>query len=993
MTIPPFKKGVGRLATDRYDFEDHLEGINPAGFTNFRHTADQIDMNPAVIGGAGTVQSSFSNVAAFIASTLNNGQGFITVGDGYDTWHAADGSTNFDPAIPSLDTLLNPVFSAITNNTTIPSGFARIKRGGIIVIKAGTYIVKKTINVPPGITLLGEGYGTKIVNATNLNLTSLPPTPLTAVTIVSATNASPIQIVTSSPIPTLATNDTININNATGNTAVNGTFVVTTVNNTTFNLNGSSGNGTYTANSASLTTMEPVFKILPDTARSINDGSVDNNLFMFSRETRIMNLVIGDNFIENTILGDVFYKVPQNKTSSTSQNPPGLIQQQAGSNLLLSNVYLIGKANFSSGQNVSAVTGYGLKLDNTIPSSTGTILKVNDCFIDGFAQPISFRPTAFSKDYLEVSRNKIRAYGNLDGYSSGSTDPSKNCIIRTTICNSTIVDNYLYGNSGSVLSGVFVTGGGNLSIPLEQNLSRLLVADNNFAVNKLSGSTNLSFAFLRTGDGYADGYLTQPSSVTQIANVTPTFPVVIFTPTANTFVTGQQLAISGVGGISSANGLRTITRISSNQFSLNGVFGSGTYTAGTGQIQSIFSALATCLVTNNNMNFDGYSGNRQYIDNASTPQYTFTKTTATLAPDNYNSTVNLAAKTTVNVTAATDVNVTGTNNVNVVGVEGVNISATDDSTNVAIVSNSGNVNITSGFVNDGSSGPASINVTAAQTGNIVLTAASSNVSLVASGASVNVGTNQVQIGGTIIGKTGDPLRLGLNAISLGGVGLNGTLVLSTSQYTAQTILLTGTINGNITVQLPAVAGYAKFIHVLASPLSGSNASITVQTTSAANGVVMTPGERLWVYCDGTNLYSDRPYRMIATSQYAGTGSFSNTISTSTSTSFVDSLVTTSVNNAVTGDILYISGIVTLFNASSSQFTQSVLTVIDGSTTDLTEAQGQGINSNYLTIPINTSKVISATGAITVTAKIRYKVTSGTGTVIVPSALQLRLVRP
>lgn len=985
MTIPPFKKGVGRLATDRYDFEDHLEGTNPAGFTNFRHTADQIDMNPAVIGGAGTVQSSFSNVAAFIASTLNNGQGFITVGDGYDTWHAADGSTNFDPAIPSLDTLLNPVFSAITNNTTIPSGFARIKKGGIIVIKAGTYIVKKTINVPPGITLLGEGYGTKIVNATNLNLTSLPPTPLTAVTIVSATNASPIQIVTSSAIPTLATGDTVNINNAAGNTAVNGTFVVTTVNNTTFNLNGSSGNGTYTANSASLTTMEPVFKILPDTNRAVNDGSIDLNLFMFSRETRLMNLVIGDNFIENTILGDVFYKVPQNKTSTTSQNPPGLIQQQAGSNFLLSNVYLIGKVNFSSGQNVSTVTGYAVKLDNTIPSASGTILKVNDCFIDGFAQPISFKPTANSKDYLELSRNKIRSYGNSDGYSDGLTDPSRNCIVKSTICNVSIIDNYLYGNSGSVLSGLFITGGGSTVIPSEQNLSRIMVADNNFAVNKASGTTNINFLFLRPADGYVDGYLTQPSSVLQIGSATNATPIVIGTQNTNTLTTGEQIAISGVTGNFAANGVRTITRVDANHFSLNGSAGSGTYTANTGVVQSLLSAFATCLITNNNMNFDGASGNRTYIDNAIIPQYVFTKNTATIAPDHYNSTVNITAKTTISATATTDLNLTAVNNVNIVGTIATNISATDDSSPVTIVSNSGDVDITAAASFDGSNGPGNVNIAAAQSG---------AVNLIASGASLDIGSNLLQMQGTLKGQINDSLRFGLNTISLSGVAFNGNLTLSGSQYNTQTLVFTGTISGDISVLLPNVSGYAKFIHLAATSLSPPNASVTFKTTAlSGTTVVLTPGEKVWIYSDGSNLYTDKTNRLVNSVQYAGTGSFSAPINTSSSTSYVNSSVTANINNAINGDILYISGIVTLFNSSSSQTTQSVLTITDGSTNDLTEAMGQGISTSYSTVPIETSKIISATGSITVTATIRYKVTAGTGSVLVPSALQLRLIRP
>lgn len=47
-TVPNYKKDVGRLATDRYDFEEHIEG------TRFRHNADAIDVIPSLIVGSTT---------------------------------------------------------------------------------------------------------------------------------------------------------------------------------------------------------------------------------------------------------------------------------------------------------------------------------------------------------------------------------------------------------------------------------------------------------------------------------------------------------------------------------------------------------------------------------------------------------------------------------------------------------------------------------------------------------------------------------------------------------------------------------------------------------------------------------------------------------------------------------------------------------------------------------------------------------------------------
>ena len=59
------------------------------------------------------VEEALENVQDFITLISNAGQGFVTVGDGYDTWHAADGNINFDADIPTLDSLLIPIFGTI----------------------------------------------------------------------------------------------------------------------------------------------------------------------------------------------------------------------------------------------------------------------------------------------------------------------------------------------------------------------------------------------------------------------------------------------------------------------------------------------------------------------------------------------------------------------------------------------------------------------------------------------------------------------------------------------------------------------------------------------------------------------------------------------------------------------------------------------------------------------------------------------------------------
>jgi hypothetical protein len=63
--VPNYKKNVGRLVTDRFDFESHKEG------TDFRHQAGQIDLFPKIVIDGNTkenVQDAISSLANVIYS-------------------------------------------------------------------------------------------------------------------------------------------------------------------------------------------------------------------------------------------------------------------------------------------------------------------------------------------------------------------------------------------------------------------------------------------------------------------------------------------------------------------------------------------------------------------------------------------------------------------------------------------------------------------------------------------------------------------------------------------------------------------------------------------------------------------------------------------------------------------------------------------------------------------------------------------------------------
>ena len=502
MTTPPnFRPGNGRLATDRFDFQNHLEGINPPGFTDFRHTADQIDMQTNLLNGAATVQDSFAQVASFISK--QSGQGFIAVGDGYDTWHNAAGNTtvsstpSYDPAIPSLDTLLNPIFNSIINNTVL-SGYERIQRGGIVLIKAGTYIVKNTINVPPGITLIGEGFGTKIINTTNTTQ-ALPPAQKPNITITSIVSNSTNTTVNTLGNHGLNTGDSVSLAGITSHHNYEGSWVITKTSNTAFTLNGAT-NGNFTFTGGTLNTSAPLFRIKNDQNRN-EDAASSSNFFIFSRESRILNMVISDNFVDSTQLGDNYYLTPQNKTSSTVLNQPPLIVQELGTSFVAEKVMFMGRQVSSGGNPPSSLTTSAIALDPrgtlTGTSGFGTRLKVNECSLESFALPISFTNSLGPLDYFECINNRIRSFGLLNGDASTIAN---NCCILINDCIARVSNNTFYSGTANV-NYVLTFNAINLpTLGLSANNSGRIIISN----NTLYGA--FSSAIYATGDALNPNY-------------------------------------------------------------------------------------------------------------------------------------------------------------------------------------------------------------------------------------------------------------------------------------------------------------------------------------------------------------------------------------------------------------------------------------------------------------------------------------------------------
>lgn len=139
----------GFLAVHKQDFRAHVTG------GDWRHGAKDIDMEPIIsaLGGA-NVQETLEQLAAFISA---QGSGFISIGklDGYDGY--ATGSYNVGaPATPTLRDAFTAAFAD-----------SRLQNGGVILVLAGTYSLESTVEVPPGITIMGELAGSIIQSRTS----------------------------------------------------------------------------------------------------------------------------------------------------------------------------------------------------------------------------------------------------------------------------------------------------------------------------------------------------------------------------------------------------------------------------------------------------------------------------------------------------------------------------------------------------------------------------------------------------------------------------------------------------------------------------------------------------------------------------------------------------------------------------------------------------------------------------------------------------------
>lgn len=139
------RKQRGFLATHKQDFNSHIGG------SAYRHCANQIDMEPVIPRFPGQdVQETLELISDAISQ---GGDTYVTIGDG----NRSSGDFNVGDSItPTFEDAVSAALAEF-----------RLSEGGIVLLKAGKYVVSQTITIPAGIKLMGEPSGVTIVGETS----------------------------------------------------------------------------------------------------------------------------------------------------------------------------------------------------------------------------------------------------------------------------------------------------------------------------------------------------------------------------------------------------------------------------------------------------------------------------------------------------------------------------------------------------------------------------------------------------------------------------------------------------------------------------------------------------------------------------------------------------------------------------------------------------------------------------------------------------------
>ena len=438
--------------------------------------------------------------------------------------------------------------------------------------------------------------------------------------ITTATNASPIQITTTSA-HFLATGDYVTITGATGNTAANGTYRVTVIDATNYTLNGSTGSGVYNANSGAMR-RRIVYMMKPG----------GNWKFTSSGNGQCWN---GGQIQSDSL----FISWDGTRSTTTWTSSMELPDITGWSNVASrgATVWRAGQPANSGSPGTPAVFDFG-QLDKlnrpvrlTLASDTAGVYSTpNTAVVAGNTNVTA----ASNASPIQITTSGTHKFTTGDSVTISGVTGNTAANGTFTI---TFVDANNFTLNGTTGNGAYVSGG-YVAYAYVINLARTTApADGSidFCRNSVDGQVAETPYRLWVKNGifrYGDRCFYTSNIDKTITGATNATPISI-TATAHGYNTGDSVTIVGVGGNTAANGTWTITVTGANTFTLNTSVGSGAYTSG-GLVQRNFYpmlAFESCQ-----FNFSTGSGNAGFYSEMPAYIYLFNCTANDNESDGFN---------------------------------------------------------------------------------------------------------------------------------------------------------------------------------------------------------------------------------------------------------------------------------------------------------------------------------------------------------------------
>lgn len=417
--------------------------------------------------------------------------------------------------------------------------------------------------------------GFSVVGATGWNLDF----PVTTLVVSNATNASPIQITTTTPHGFTTQQQSVVISGVTGNTAANGTWVAVVTGANTFTLLGSAANANYiSGGSVSAGFLYTSGLVSDGYGTGINFGAgVEKEIAIpISKRTVVAGdvgkmIVMKSNSFPTKNSG--CFKISAVNLGNTTTIAAG----SNGQTLPQATINVASAAAFPTSGTIFVNTSTGTSTvtytNKTGTSFTGCTGGTGTMSTGGVVSNLN----RYVLDYRSTENPPVEAVNTIDWWLYE---------VETTVSNH--ISTFNYSNSVTITGGTTTIAAGSNGAVLPQATINVVstaafTTSGQIYVTSSAGVQIISYtgtnATQFTGCTGGTGTLSTGGAVGQVQS-----PIVITTGTHG-FSTGQKITVSGVSGNTNANGTWIITVLSATTFSLNGSSSNGITTGGSVYIE------------------------------------------------------------------------------------------------------------------------------------------------------------------------------------------------------------------------------------------------------------------------------------------------------------------------------------------------------------------------------------------------------------------------